>query len=81
MSIDLKLSKPSEFVTIKYRLPKDIADEFTLYVKAAQEQMPDADDALVLSTLLRHHMKKDRAFRGWLKKSQNRVVKKETAVV
>lgn len=70
MSIDLKLPKASESVTVKYRLPKDIAEEFGLYVKAAQSQMPNADESLVLETLLKQHMKKDRSFRAWLKTTQ-----------
>lgn len=67
MSIDLKLPTTEESVTVKFKLPKDVASAFQLYVQAAQEQNPSADDSLVLATLVRHHIKKDRAFRNWLK--------------
>ncbi len=67
MSIDLKIPKTSESVVVKYKLPKDVADEFELYVKAAQSESPEADESLVLATLLAYHMKRDRGFRAWLK--------------
>ncbi len=67
MSIDLKLPSAEESIVVKFKLPKDVADAFQLYVQAAQEQTANADESLVLATLLRHHIKKDRGFRDWLK--------------
>jgi len=84
MSIDLKLPKASESVTVKYKLPKDIAEEFSLYVKAAQSQTPNADESLVLETILKQHMKKDRSFRAWLKGiqvNQDTTYKKEVETI
>jgi len=67
--IDLEIQVQSEPVTWKFRIRKELSDEFDLYVKAAQEKTPGADDSLVLEAILRNHFKRDKGFKAWM---QNR---------
>ncbi|MEE9904223.1 MAG: hypothetical protein K4305_02155 [Chlorobium sp.] len=67
--IDLEIQVQSEPVTRKFRIRKEVSDEFDLYVKAAQEKSKGADESLVLEAILRNHFKRDKGFRVWL---QNR---------
>jgi len=41
--IDLEIQVQSEPVTRKFRIRKEVSDEFDVYVKAAQEETPGAD--------------------------------------
>ena len=65
--IDLDIQVQSEPVNRKFRIRKEVADEFELYVKAAQEKTPGADESVVLEAILKNHFKKDKRFRSWLK--------------
>jgi hypothetical protein len=67
--IDLEIQVQSEPVTRKFRIRKELSDEFDLYVQAAQEKTPGADESLVLEAILRNHFKRDKGFRVWM---QNR---------
>ena len=73
MSIDLKIPQAEESVIARFKLPKDVMDAFQFYVLPAQEQAPNADESLVLWTLLSHQLKKDRGFKDWLKKRSSQV--------
>ena len=46
--IDLDIQVQSEPVTRRFRLRKEVSEEFDLYVKAAQEKTKGADESLVL---------------------------------
>lgn len=76
MAIDLKLNVANEFVTRRYKLPKSLSAELDLYIKAAQENAPGADESDVLQAIIEKHLKKDRGFRAWLQdfKKTNKVV-------
>lgn len=68
MGIDLQLPKRNEPVSVKFRIPADIAAEFDMYVKAAQDGYEDEIDRdMVLQAILQKTLKKDRSFRSWLK--------------
>jgi len=69
--IDLEIQVQSEPVTRKFRIRKEVSDEFDLYVKAAQEKTPGADEALVLEAILRNHFKRDKGFRVWLRQREH----------
>jgi len=64
--IDLEIQVQSEPVTRKFRIRKEVSDEFDLYLKAAQEKIPGADESLVLEAILRNHFKRDKGFRAWM---------------
>jgi len=64
--IDLEIQVQSEPVTRKFRIRKEVSDEFDMYVKAAQEKTPGADETLVLEAILRNHFKRDKGFRAWM---------------
>jgi hypothetical protein len=67
--IDLDIQVQSEPVTRKFRIRKELSEEFDLYVQAAQEKTSGADDSLVLEAILRNHFKRDKGFKSWM---QNR---------
>lgn len=69
MAIDLRLPKKIEPVTKRFKLPSDVAAEFELFVKAAQEGNGSGgvDQNVVLQAVLERAMKKDRGFRVWRK--------------
>lgn len=68
MGIDLQLPKRNEPVSMKFRIPANIAEEFDLYVAAAQDGYGDEIDRdMVLQAILQKALKKDRTFRSWLK--------------
>jgi hypothetical protein len=69
--IDLEIQVQSEPVTRKFRIRKEVSEEFDLYMKAAQEKTPGADESLVLEAILRNHFKRDKGFKAWM---QNRDV-------
>jgi len=52
-----------EPVNRKFRIRKEVADEFGLYVKAAKDKTPGADESLVLEAILKNHFRKDKGFR------------------
>jgi len=64
--IDLEIQVQSEPVSRKFRIRKEVSDEFDLYVKAAQEKTPGADESLVLQAILGSHFKRDKGFRAWM---------------
>jgi len=64
--IDLEIQVQSEPVTRKFRIRKEVSDEFDMYVKAAQEKTPGADETLVLEAILRNHFKRDKGFKAWM---------------
>ena len=70
MAISLQLPERIEPVTKKFKIPSNIAEEFDLYVQAAQESQPDVDADIVIQAILEATMKKDRDFRSWLKKKR-----------
>ncbi|NTV06844.1 MAG: hypothetical protein HGA59_10140 [Chlorobiaceae bacterium] len=59
----------SEPVTRKFRIKKEVSDEFNLYIKAAQEKAQGADESLVLEAILKNHLKRDKGFRAWMKQA------------
>ncbi|NTW82589.1 MAG: hypothetical protein HGB36_04390 [Chlorobiaceae bacterium] len=65
--INLDIQVQSEPVSRKFRIRKEVSDEFDLYVKAAQEKTKGADESLVLEAILRNHLKRDKGFRAWMK--------------
>lgn len=67
MAIDLTLPEINELVKRRFTIPKNISDEFDLYVEAANEQQPGIDESLVLQAILDKQLKRDRSFRSWLK--------------
>lgn len=68
MGIDLQLPKRNEPVNMKFKIPADVAEEFDLYVEAAQDGHEDEIDRdMVLQAILQKTLKKDRSFRSWLK--------------
>jgi hypothetical protein len=67
--IDLEIQVQSEPVTRKFRVRKELSDELDLYVQAAREKTPGADESLVLEAILRSHFKRDKGFKAWM---QNR---------
>ncbi|AOS84353.1 hypothetical protein BIU88_09565 [Chlorobaculum limnaeum] len=73
--IDLEIQVQSEPVTRKFRIRKEVSDEFDLYVKAAQEKTEGADESLVLEAILRNHFKRDKGFKTWMQSrdAQNQV--------
>ncbi|MBM3163682.1 MAG: hypothetical protein FJZ79_10365 [Chlorobi bacterium] len=71
--IDLEIQVQSEPVSRKFRIRKEVSEEFDLYMKAAQEKTPGADESLVLEAILRNHFKRDKGFRAWM---QNRDAQK-----
>ncbi|ACF47347.1 hypothetical protein Paes_2356 (plasmid) [Prosthecochloris aestuarii DSM 271] len=66
--IDLSLPVLKEPVKRCFRIPGDLSDEFELYVEAARQKEPAADESVVLEAILRSHLKRDRGFRSWLQK-------------
>jgi len=69
--IDLDIQVRSEPVNRKFRIRKEVADEFDLYVKAAKDKTPGADESLVLEAILKNHFRKDKGFRVWLKEQRD----------
>ena len=69
--IDLNIQVQSEPVTRRFRLRKEVSEEFDLYVKAAQEKTKGADESLVLEAILRNHLKRDKGFRAWLQQREH----------
>ena len=69
--IDLDIQVQSEPVTQRFRLRKEVSEEFDLYVKAAQEKTKGADESLVLEAILRNHLKRDKGFRAWLQQCEH----------
>ena len=69
--IDLDIQVQSEPVNRKFRIRKEVLDEFDLYVQAAQEKTPGANESLVLEAILKNHFKKDKGFRVWLKEQRD----------
>jgi len=67
--IDLEIQVKSEPVTRKFRIRKEVSEEFDLYVNAAKEKTPGADESLVLEAILLSHFKRDKGFKAWV---QNR---------
>jgi len=65
--IDLEIQVQSEPVSRKFRIRKELSDEFDLYVQAAREKTPGADESLVLEAILRNHFKRDKGFKAWVK--------------
>ncbi len=64
--ITLQIQVKSEPVTRCIKLSKEVSDEFDLYVKAANENTPGADESLVLEAILKNHFRKDKGFRAWV---------------
>ena len=64
--IDLEIQLQSEPVSRKFRIRKEVSNEFDLYAQAAQEKTPGADESLVLEAILRSHFKRDKGFRAWM---------------
>jgi hypothetical protein len=73
--IDLEIQVKSEPVIRKFRIRKELSDEFDLYVQAAREKTTGADESLVLEAILRSHFKRDKGFRAWMQNcdAQNQV--------
>jgi hypothetical protein len=69
--IDLDIHVQSEPVTRRFRLRKEVSEEFDLYVKAAQEKTKGVDESLVLEAILRNHLKRDKGFRAWLQQCEH----------
>ncbi len=69
--IDLDIQVQSEPVTRRFRLRKEVSEEFDLYVNAAQEKTKGADESLVLEAILRNHLKRDKGFRAWLQQREH----------
>ena len=65
--IDLEIQVQSEPVTRKFRIRKEVSEEFDLYVQAAREKTTGADESLVLEAILQNHFKRDKGFRAWVK--------------
>jgi hypothetical protein len=63
---DFEKQVQSEPVSRKFRIRKELSDEFDLYVQAAQEKTPGADESLVLEAILRSHLKRDKGFKAWM---------------
>jgi hypothetical protein len=64
--INLQIQVKSEPLTRRFKLSKDVSDEFDLYVKAAMEKTPGADESLVLEAILKNHFRKDKGFKAWM---------------
>lgn len=64
--ITLQIQVKSEPVTRRVKLSKEVSDEFDLYVKAAMEKTPGADESLVLEAILKNHFRKDKGFKVWM---------------
>ena len=64
--IDLEIQVQSEPVTRKFRIRKDVSDEFDLYMNAAQGKTPGVDESLVLEAILKNHFKRDKGFKAWM---------------
>lgn len=79
--IDLQIPVTGEPVKRTYRLPKELSEEFDLYLEAAQLKQPGADESAVLEAILRSHMKKDRGFRSWLQRRRKEAEKKDAGPV
>ena len=69
--IDLDIQVQSEPVNRRFRLRKEVSEEFDLYVKAAQEKRKGADESLVLEAILKNHLKRDKGFRAWLQQREH----------
>lgn len=65
--IDLEIQVQSEPVTRKFRIRKDVSEQFDLYLKAAQEKTQGVNESLVLEAILRNHFKRDKGFKAWVK--------------
>ena len=68
MTLKLSLPEAQRLVRRKFLLPSTISRDFDLYVEAARVERPDADENMVLETILETWFRKDRGFRGWLRK-------------
>ena len=67
--IDLEIQVQNEPITRKFRIRKEVSEQFDLYVQAAQEKSKGADESLVLEAILRNHFRRDKGFKAWM---QNR---------
>jgi hypothetical protein len=67
--IDLDIQVQSEPVTRRFRIRKEVSDQFDRYVQAAREKSPGADESLVIEAILEKHIKRDRGFRAWEKRA------------
>jgi len=68
--IDLDIQVQSEPVTRKFRIRKELSDEFDMYVQAAREKTPGADESVVLEVILKNHFRKDKGFRAWMRQAE-----------
>ena len=51
MAIDLKIEVASESIHRRYKLPKELSTELDLYIEAAQEQAPGADESSAIQNV------------------------------
>lgn len=68
--IDLDIQVQSEPVSRKFRIRKEVSDQFDRYVQAAREKSPGVDKSLVLEAILERHFKRDRGFRAWVRQAE-----------
>ena len=66
MSTSLNIVVDAEKSKLNFNIPKDTADEFEMFVEAAQEQNPKATKNDVLAAILKHHLGRDKAFKKWV---------------
>ncbi len=71
MSIDLKIPKKTATESMKFKLPQPLVEKFQLYVQAAQDQVPDCDESIVLAEILKTHIAKDKSFKKWCQQRQS----------
>jgi len=80
MPIGKKFTPPTEKVKLKIDIRSDVLEELKLYVKCGQEEYDWLNADIVIEQLLEDSLKKDRAFRSWLKQ-HNRAEKHQQAQI
>lgn len=78
-NVNLAINRASEPTSKRFKLPQHIAQEFDLYCSAAREEIPDLSEDEVAASIFEQHMKKDRAFRTWLKQQRKAGLRAEAA--
>lgn len=73
MSVSLSFTPTPEKKKLRVDMSEDVLQELELYLEAAHEDYPWLTLDAVVEQLLGDALKKDRAFRTWLKQHKKRV--------
>lgn len=65
MALSIRINVPEKPQNVTFRLIPSVLDEFKQYVKAAQEEYPDASEDAILEAILMQQFRKDKGFKAW----------------